>query len=286
MEFTVVTNPQSGTSGKLSSALEGLDRLGVYEVVEVDTDDDLDRVISSESAQLLVLAGGDGTIHRGLNRMVALGVDRPVGLIPLGTGNDLARGLGIPLDPTEAAARLGSATARRLPAIQLPGGEVGINAAHVGLGVEASRRGHDWKPALGPAAYAAGTVVEGLSYDGIEVAVAIDGRTVFDDRALAVMVMLGPSTGGGFEPLEGVSVTGHGLDVLIIEAGGTLERLTAAWRAGTGGLEDLDSVGRHGGRTVTVRTGADQEWDVDGEFRTWTDPVDLVLSDDVWTVMV
>ena len=64
----------------------------------------------------IVVAGGDGSLHAvvsALHRRHEL-AERTLGLIPLGTGNDFARALGIPLDPGEAAAALlsGQAAAR------------------------------------------------------------------------------------------------------------------------------------------------------------------------------
>ena len=53
----------------------------------------------------IVVAGGDGSLHAvvaALHRRNDL-ADAVLGLIPLGTGNDFARCMGIPLDPEEAA---------------------------------------------------------------------------------------------------------------------------------------------------------------------------------------
>jgi diacylglycerol kinase family enzyme len=52
-------------------------------------------------ASLVAVAGGDGTVHRVVNLLHGRAV--PLGLLPLGTANDLARELGVPLDPAEAA---------------------------------------------------------------------------------------------------------------------------------------------------------------------------------------
>ena len=61
-----------------------------------------------------MVAGGDGSLHAvvtALHRRHEL-AERTLGLIPLGTGNDFARALDIPLDPAEAAAALCSAARR------------------------------------------------------------------------------------------------------------------------------------------------------------------------------
>src|SRR5438105_3218796 len=60
----------------------------------------------------LIACGGDGTIHDVLQGMVNTGAT--LGVIPLGTGNVLARNLGLPLDPLKAASALLAAQPRRI----------------------------------------------------------------------------------------------------------------------------------------------------------------------------
>ena len=69
---------------------------------------ELDGVLHRAGCRSIVVAGGDGSLHAvvsALHRRHEL-AERTLGLIPLGTGNDFARALDIPLDPAEAAAAL------------------------------------------------------------------------------------------------------------------------------------------------------------------------------------
>jgi diacylglycerol kinase (ATP) len=54
----------------------------------------------------IVVVGGDGTVNRVVHAVAGLERCPPLGLIPLGTGNDLARALGVPRDPADAARRV------------------------------------------------------------------------------------------------------------------------------------------------------------------------------------
>jgi diacylglycerol kinase (ATP) len=72
-------------------------------------------------SRLVVAAGGDGTAHVVANGLAGTGT--PLGLLPLGTANDLMRDLALPRDPTDAAARLVDGRVR-----------------HVDLGTVAGRR--------------------------------------------------------------------------------------------------------------------------------------------------
>ena len=56
--------------------------------------------------ELLVVAGGDGTIGFVVDRMLHCGIDTPLGIIPLGTANDFARMLGFSLNPLKAARQI------------------------------------------------------------------------------------------------------------------------------------------------------------------------------------
>ncbi len=54
----------------------------------------------------VVVAGGDGTVHEAANGILKSGADSAIGLIPLGTGNDFAKAVGLPLDWRDACARV------------------------------------------------------------------------------------------------------------------------------------------------------------------------------------
>jgi diacylglycerol kinase (ATP) len=73
---------------------------------------ELTRQAARENPDVLVSAGGDGTHHHVLNGL--FGSEIPLGLIPLGTGNDFAAALGIPADPRAAAAILLQGRARQV----------------------------------------------------------------------------------------------------------------------------------------------------------------------------
>ena len=76
-----------------------------------------------------------------------------LGLIPLGTGNDFARAMDIPLDTEEAARLLVEGEVRPVDLIVDELGEVVVNHVHVGAGAQASRRGARWKERLGKVGY-------------------------------------------------------------------------------------------------------------------------------------
>jgi diacylglycerol kinase (ATP) len=90
------------------AALEVLAGAGPTELVSCRQPGQLEDALSRRGDRTLVVAGGDGTLHLALRALHADGrlADTPLGLVPLGTGNDFARSAGVPLEPGEAARRI------------------------------------------------------------------------------------------------------------------------------------------------------------------------------------
>jgi diacylglycerol kinase (ATP) len=113
MEFTLVYNgkPDAGdpTCDALLEALteSGLRAAGPPSVGKKDLEGVLD-----DAAPLVVVAGGDGTVGTVARRLA--GSERVLAILPCGTANNLARSLGIPLDPLAAARDLRQRRDRRL----------------------------------------------------------------------------------------------------------------------------------------------------------------------------
>lgn len=114
MRLALVINRSAGTFRRLplestvDAVVEALRRGGHEVEVEVTGRRDLAQALSSLALRpdidAVIAGGGDGTVLTAI--MAGLGRTRPVGLLPLGTLNLLARDLGLPLDPVEAARRL------------------------------------------------------------------------------------------------------------------------------------------------------------------------------------
>jgi YegS/Rv2252/BmrU family lipid kinase len=167
---------------------------------------------------VLVVFGGDGTVHEVANGLPIRGAGGPVvALLPAGTGNDLARAIGMPPDPVAAASELAGARPRPLDLLDCGPRRAanGINAGFAAAATDVlSRR---VKKALGPAAYLVGGLWAGINPPTWPARVEVDGRVV-EGEALAVVVGNGGSFGGGRWLIPDADVGDGLLDVLVVPA--------------------------------------------------------------------
>jgi YegS/Rv2252/BmrU family lipid kinase len=272
----VITNAAAGGSDRVEAALTVLREAGDVEVVATETPEDCATAVKRLGDRPVVVCGGDGSVHtivRALHRTGAL--DRPVGLVPLGTGNDLARALGLPLDPAEAARVVLTGTPRRLDLLVDDEGGVVVNAVHLGVGAEAARQAASLKPRLGRLAYLVGGVSAGLSTPGWTLTVRVDGTELVSGQVLQVGIGLGRSVGGG-SPLTPHSVLDdQQADVVVSQAVGILARLGYGLRLRRGSHVDRPDVHTARGSTVEA-VGEPFHYNADGEIsgpvsrRVWT----------------
>ncbi|HVD14772.1 MAG TPA: diacylglycerol kinase family protein [Actinomycetota bacterium] len=248
----------------------------------------LEAALKGLDGRVPVVAGGDGSLHLVVNRLRQLGLlDRvAVGLVPLGTGNDFARGAGVPLDPVAAARALATATPHRFDLLEDDGGAVVVNAAHAGLGAEAAAAATGYKPQLGPLAYPVGALIAGVSERGWELQVSVDGTLVASDaRLLMVGVANGPTIGGG-TPLAPEARPDDGrLDVVVVAALGPAARVAFATALRAGTHVDRDDVHYLRGTSVRI-SGEPVRHNTDGELGDALTAHGYQLLPTAWSLLV
>jgi YegS/Rv2252/BmrU family lipid kinase len=135
-----LVNPGARRAGAgLDAALDRLRAAGIaVQVEEFSGPDEIcaDILRLAGAADALVICGGDGTLMRAAPAILEAGL--PLGVLPMGTANDLARTLGIPED-LAAAADVIAAGSRRTIDIGSVNGHPFFNVASIGLSVELTR---------------------------------------------------------------------------------------------------------------------------------------------------
>lgn len=223
-EAVLVVSPHAGNSRGLGRARRVLERHGIVIADELDIQaiDRLPELLRSAAgeARMVIAAGGDGTVGSVAGRLA--GADNILGVLPLGTGNDFARSLDIPLNPGRAAEQLavGEASSVDLgrvtrdgepPAYFIHSASVGLNVDFAKLATRASLRAR-----LGRLTYLAATayaIREQASFT-----CTLEHEGVVEDLALRQLTVISaPVIGGSL----GLSIRSpyrddHGLDVLAI----------------------------------------------------------------------
>lgn len=230
----LITHADAGNSDDLGIALDVLRAKTSVEVCETSNPGELDGALHRAGSRPIVVAGGDGSLHAvvaTLHRRNDL-ASRTLGLLPLGTGNDFARAVGLPLDPVEAAEALLRAVPRPTDLIVDELGEIVVNNVHAGASVMASKHGATWKERLGPfglglIGYPIGAAMAAINPAYVRLHIEVDGVVVADmDRpVLMVSVGNGTSVGGGTELTPEADPTNGTVDVMIAFAAGPLARI-------------------------------------------------------------
>jgi diacylglycerol kinase (ATP) len=161
MSVLLVLNPAAGrhTTWWRDAVARELGALGPVDVKVADSADgttSLARDAEARGVPLVVAAGGDGTVHRAVNGLT--GTATRLGIIPVGTGNDLAVELGMPADPVAAARAIVRGRDRELDLLVINGRRVftsGIFGAIAESALRANRMKTRW-PWLGSLAYQLG----------------------------------------------------------------------------------------------------------------------------------
>ena len=272
----LIANAEAGGGERdaLDTALGVLREETDVEVARTSNPGELDGVLHRAGSRRIVVAGGDGSLHAvvaALHRRHELS-ERTLGLIPLGTGNDFARTLDIPLDPGEAAAALIAGEARKMDLIVDELGGVVVNSVHAGASAQASRRGARWKKRLGPfgfgiLGYPIGAAMAAVRPPFVRLRIEADGEVVsdVDQHILMVAVANGASVGGGTELTPDADPEDGQLDVMISFATGPVERIAYVWQLRNGEHEERDDVLSIRAKQVTV-SGEDFWLSADGEI--------------------
>ena len=254
----LIVNADAGTTDadRLEEALDVLRASTDVEVAKTSDQGELDGVLHRRGGRRIVVAGGDGSLHAivaALHRRHEL-ADAVIGLLPLGTGNDFARGNGIPLEPAEAAELIVSGDVRPVDLIVDCVGEVVVNNVHIGVGAEASRKAHKWKQRIGRLGYVVGAVLASVKPPFYRFRVEVDGKVVADvDRHIAQVAIGNGATVGGGTDLVPHADTGDGkLDVLVSFSVRPLARLGYVAKLRKGRHPERDDVLYVRGKSVSV----------------------------------
>ncbi|MFF7054438.1 diacylglycerol kinase [Streptomyces griseorubiginosus] len=224
-EITLFVNPTAGRGRGARAARPAASALraagfSVRTVLGENAPDALARARAAvrDGTGALIAVGGDGMANLALQAVA--GTRTPFGLIAVGTGNDLARTLGLPVRDPAAAARLIAEALKdsRLNDIDL--GRVGDHwfgtVLASGLDSRVNDRGNRMRWPLGRFKYDLALLAELAAFRPVPYRITLDDGEVREVEATLVAVGNGSSYGGGMRICPGADLTDGLFDVTVV----------------------------------------------------------------------
>jgi diacylglycerol kinase (ATP) len=271
MKTCIIVNPNAGSvedMAELERRLLRLPETGVRFTDDGGHAEEIAREAVRDGFDQVVAAGGDGTLNEVVNGL-AEGFGRVrLGLLPLGTGNDFARSIGVPADLEGALAVLeaGRVQALDVAVVAFDGrSRHFINMAAGGFGGEVSEKAAEAKERWGPLAYMRAAVGALGELQGFRTTLTLNGAETLDLETYNVVLSNGRYVAAGI-PAAPQAVLDDGLLEVMIVPTTTMPQIAM--------LVPTVLLGRHTGSDlllfrkatrVEIQSDPPMAWNVDGE---------------------
>jgi diacylglycerol kinase family enzyme len=252
MKALLVHNPKAGTEGHDKEAIIDALRLGDFKVDYISTKDNGLKAALNDASGIVVVAGGDGTVARVFSHLTNRAI--PVGILPLGSANNIARSLGISGTPAELTEhwREGHVKPFKLIAVKSQEGTA-LCAEGFGIGMMAAliKRRAKGKKSAGADDLSRGrhALAEILSEAAtIDAEITVDG-TLWESELLSIDVLNVPFTGPAL-PLAYKADPGAG-ELKVVGVKPDKAKALAEWVQHP--QEEKPPVANRSGTTIEVR---------------------------------
>jgi diacylglycerol kinase (ATP) len=239
------------------------------------------KEFSSEKCDAVVAIGGDGTIHDVANGLI--GSNIPLGIIPAGSGNDLARALDIPMDYKKALERILMGKQRTIDVGRI-GKEYCITVTGIGFDgkvaeVNNSSKYKNWLNfiRLGALSYGFSVLHVLLNYRPVNIQLKVDGKSFVFFNVWLIAIANIPNYGGGIRICPDACYNDGLFDICIVHNITKWELLRMFPKAYKGKHVFHPSVTMIKGKHVEVTSGWPVIVQSDGEILTKT-PVNVMIQ--------
>jgi diacylglycerol kinase (ATP) len=267
----IIINPSSGKEQALEHvrSVEEILRDKGYEVAVNETAKELDAThfciaACEECYDLVVSIGGDGTLHETINGLLDRDHRPKLGIVPLGTVNDFARALQIPLNPEKAIRNLTSSRVKTVDIGRL-NDQLFANVVAAGsLAESLSSVSSDDKSRFGAFAYIKEGIKELTSHSAHPLVICYDGKTWEGESPLFLAALT--NSVGGFEKLAPDAAVDDGLlHCFIIKDLNLINTITVSISLLFGNLKNHKDVVYFTAKNVSVSSAEAVRTNVDGE---------------------
>ncbi|MEA5616507.1 lipid kinase [Cronbergia sp. UHCC 0137] len=262
---------------RYSEAIHCLETLG-FNVIEESTENpkDLGDVIRRYRSKIdvVIVGGGDGTLNAAVDAIVDTQI--PLGVLPLGTANDLAKTLGIPNSLSEACQIIADGNLRRID-LGLVNGKYFFNVASLGLSVKITERlTKEVKRRWGIFAYAVIALQVVWESRPFHAEICINGQSIMV-KTVQIAVGNGRYYGGGMAVVHDATIDDQRLDLYSLEIKHWWQIIPLLPAMRQGRHIDWDNVRALQGEEIAVYTRKPRPINTDGEITTYTPAVFKVI---------
>jgi YegS/Rv2252/BmrU family lipid kinase len=267
----ILLNPVAGrgaAAARFKSHAAVLAEFGISEIFKTKGSGDEARVTLAAIERgftTILVAGGDGTCSRVAEAILESASDCALAVLPSGTGNDIAKTLGVDKMPARDIAQIVAAGTRRRMDVGRVDQHYFVNSLGFGFVaavLEATKRVRFLK---GDAVYIYSALGQLFTYRALSVSVGVgspDAR-----RLLMLTVSNGRFLGGAFRIAPNASVVDGQLDFGFVGDSGVFDRARLFGAAFRGAHIAFPSVDVEKAGTMTLRFSAPPTMEVDGELR-------------------
>lgn len=271
--FAVVFNPTKISDGLPKLINEAAERDGWTDPLWLETTEDdpghqMAQRAREAGVQVVLAAGGDGTVRAVAAELAGSGI--PLGIVPEGTGNLLARNLGIPLTEPEAIAVALGDSARELDIVSIRTDDAEASdrfAVMAGLGLDAaimSNTDDALKAKIGSVAYVA-SALQHLGREPARMRITVDDRRTLHRRAILCLIGNVGAVQGDIELIPGALPDDGLLDVVVASPRRLRHWIAVALRLITRRERSGDRIDQLTGHRVVIEVDRPEEYELDGD---------------------
>ncbi len=241
---------------------------GWYETTVADPGRSMAEQAAISGAEMVLVAGGDGTVRTVCAELA--GTDIPVGVVPAGTGNLLARNLGIPLYLQAAVETALHGQDRAIDLVRVSGDGIGEDEHFMvmaGMGFDAAimeGANEQIKARVGWLAYVV-SALKNLMFPAVRIEIRVDDGPWSKHRARTVVVGNVGYLQAGMPLLPDAAIDDGVLDVVILHPRRFLSWIPLAVRVLSKGKRLDELLDRRTGRKVSIRAATATPRQIDGD---------------------
>ena len=272
MKTCVVLNPIAGAVKDLDSVRERLNALHPARLCISEKPGEIEKLArqSVEAGfEQIVSAGGDGTLNEVLNGIESAGANIVLGLVPLGTGNDFARTLGVPTTIDDAIEQILRGQTREIDLVRVTSDLIRyfLNVSSGGFsGLVDEKLTPEMKKTWGPLAYLRSAAAAFPHLRGYATRVTLDDSEALELDLYNVIVANGRYVAGGIPIAPEADVADGLLDVILVPERGKADLVLLAAQILVGKHLTSDAIIFHRAKKIGIRSKPGMWFNVDGEL--------------------